>query len=417
VIPEGSVLPDYRGYCLSSVPGTIMKAFGVPTSRPSLPADALGGVDLSGVDNIVLFLIDGLGFNEWSAQAGSGFFGALQSAGSVRPVTTIFPSTTGAALTTLSTGLTVQEHGLLEWSVYLKQLDSVILTLPFSRVGDKGRDTLKGEVSPSALFSGSTIYRALGESGVKSTSFSNRVLAHSVYSEVSHRGSEMVPYYLASDLAASLRSRVDAAKGKNLFYVYWSSVDYIEHKFGPGSAESEVEATLISTALKQGFLSRLGREAAKRTLVILTADHGHIAVDPAQTIYINRFRSFVKGLKARRAGGPVPPWGSGRDMYLLVKKGELDAMLDLLQKRLGDAACVLKTSEALGRGLFGLNKPSRRFLDRLGNLMVLPNGSNMVWYRYFAGDELDVRGHHGGLSGQEMTIPLAAGLASELQRA
>ena len=415
VLPPGAVKPDYGGYCLSNVPSTIMSVFGVNSGRPVLPKDALGSVETGGIDNVILLLCDGLGYNEWTRQAGRGFFGSISAKGSVRPITTIFPSTTAAALTTVATGLTPQEHGLPEWYVYMEEIGAVIITLPFVRVGDKGRDTLEGEFNPRALFSGRTMFQRLREEGIKSTSLSSRNLAYTVYSTISRTGSEVLPYSAASDLTVSLRRLVERSRGKNLFYAYWSYVDTIEHMYGPNTDESEVEASVISHAFQQGFLSKLDREAAKRTLILVTADHGQLQVDPKKTVYMNRWGRLTKAFKKSPLKEPIPPWGSARDAYLEVEEDSVEATRRYLEKRLRGVASVLTTAEGIEMGLFGINRPSRRFRRRVGNLMILPHGNKTVWYRYSKGDPLNLRGHHGGLTKDEMTIPLAAARVSDIQ--
>jgi len=47
--------------------------------------------------------------------------------------------------------------------------------------------------------------------------------------------------------------------------------------------------------------------------------------------------------------------------------------------------------------------------------MILPHGNRTVWFRYRRKDSLDLRGHHGGLTSDEMTIPLAAARVSDIQ--
>ena len=116
MVPPGSLKPDYRGYCLSNVSSTVLSLLGVNPNRTTLPKDALGGTE-SEIENVVLMLFDGLGYRELLRQTERGFFGSLAKEGSVRPITTVFPSTTAAALTSVSTGLTPQEHGLPEWFV------------------------------------------------------------------------------------------------------------------------------------------------------------------------------------------------------------------------------------------------------------------------------------------------------------
>jgi hypothetical protein len=416
MLPPESLVPDYRGYCLCNVPPTIFSLFGLGDGGRGLPRDALGPTETSGTENVVLFLLDGLGYSEWRKQKENGFIGALSRKGNVRPISTVFPSTTAAALTTISTGLTPQEHGLPEWYVYMKEIGEVIVTLPFARAGEPGRDTLVGAMDPRALFDGTTIFERLKAGGVESTSLTNRVLAHTAYSEVARRGSKVEPYISASDLSVNLRNLVERAKGKNLFYVYWSFIDTIEHSYGPNTEVATIEASLISYALQEGFLSKLSNDAARRTLVLVTADHGQVNVDPKKTLYMNRFGKLVKALSTTPSGKRIPPWGSARDAFVSVDETRLDEMKAYLTHKLEGVASVLKTKDAIKQGLFGINEPTRKFRRRVGNLMILPHGTNTVWFRYRKGDSLDLRGHHGGLSQDEMTIPLAAAKVADLQR-
>ena len=415
MLPPRSVKPDYSKYCLPNVPNTLLSLLGVDPGRPTLPKDALGGTETGGVENVILMLFDGLGYRELSRQGGSGFFGSLTKKGSVRPISTIFPSTTAAALTSVSTGLTPQEHGLPEWFVYMEELGEIVVTLPFTRAGESGRDTLVGSFDPRALFDGKTIFQKLKEGGVHSTSLTGRPLAKTAYTTVSRAGSDVAAYNTASDFSVSLRHLVERARGPNLFYAYWSYVDTLEHIYGPNTDEAEVEASLVSHALQEGFLSKLDRSAAKKTLIAIVADHGQINIDPEKTLYMNRWGKLTKALRRSPSGKTIPTWGSARDAYMWIDEDKLDETEDYLSGKLKGVASVLKTQEAIDQGVFGINKPSRKFRRRIGNLMVLPHGNNTVWYRYKKGESLDMRGHHGGMSPDEMTIPLGVARASDLQ--
>ncbi len=414
MLPPGSIRPDYEGNCLSNVPSTALTLLGKRSNRPTLSHDALEGVETSGAENVILMVCDGLGMNEWLRKPATGFFGTLSKKGAVKPITTVFPSTTAAAVTTVSTGLTPQEHGLPEWYVYMEELGEVVVALPFTRVGERGTDTLKGILPAKTLIDDTTIFQQAGD-GVSCTSFVSRGLAKTVYTRVSRAGSEVSPYTTSSDLAVSLRRHVEKARGKNLIYVYWSYVDTIEHIYGPGTDEAYVETSLISHALQEGFLGKLDREAAKRTLVILTADHGQLRVQPENTLYMNRWGKLKRSLRKSPKGKPIPPWGSARDAYLAIEEGKVDETKAYLQERLDGVATVLETGEAIRDGLFGINKPSKRFRRRVGDLMILPHDNKTVWYRYAEGDALSLRGHHGGLTQDEMTIPLAAARLSDLR--
>jgi len=414
VLPPDSVIPEYGSYCISGIPSSIMKHFGLKPVGVPLPEGALG--ETRGIENVVLLILDGFGMSAFRRQQREGFVKSMASKGSVRPITTVFPSTTAAALTTYATGLTPQEHGLHEWFLYIKDLDAVIATLPFSYASDPGRETLRGHMKPRALFTGEPIFGQLRKAGVNVESFVSRALAGTSYTSLVHRNSTKVAYSSSSDMVALLRRRLESVRGPSFFYVYWSYIDSIEHKYGPATDESELEAAAISFVIQKGLIERLGGAAAKKTLLIVSADHGQVPVNPEKTIYLNRYRSAVKGLRKLRSGRPIPATGSARDVFLHVQPDQVDRVAEVLAKGLSGRASVSRVDSAVKAGLFGLGKPSRKFKERVGSLLILPHGNRTVWYRDTPDYELDLRGHHGGMSREEMTVPLAVGRVSELQR-
>jgi hypothetical protein len=98
-----------------------------------------------------------------------------------------------------------------------------------------------------------------------------------------------------------------------------------------------------------------------------------------------------------------------------VDEARVDETKAYLEKKLDGIASVLKTEDAITGGLFGINSPTKKFRRRVGNLMILPHGNRTVWYKYRRGYEIDLRGHHGGLTNSEMEIPLAAARVSDIQ--
>jgi predicted AlkP superfamily pyrophosphatase or phosphodiesterase len=414
VLPPGSVSPQYGSNCISEIPGAIGKLLDVelPGSKPS--RDFLGDVDLDGIENVVLIAADGFGMNEWERQTGQGVARDLDVRGSVKAITTVFPSSTTSALTSLATGLTPQEHCLPEWFFYMKEVNSIVVSLPFSYMRDYGGDTLRGHAKPRSLFRGTPLFKELKASGVEVHSFTTRNLAKTVYTKLIHGASDIVPYQSGSDMVTSLRRTVESARDPSFSYVYWSHVDHIEHEFGPGTEEARLEAASISFLLHSGFVAKLDRRVAKRTLLVFTADHGQIATRPEDTLYLNSFRSLSRSFKVVK-GKRVTPAGVPRDVFLYIDEGRVDEILELLRVKLAGRASVLKTDDAIKAGLFGLNRASTKFKERVGNLLILPYGNGRIWYKGPAGYELNVRGLHGGLSKDEMLIPLAVGRLSDLQ--
>ena len=97
---------------------------------------------LEGINKVVLLVIDGFGFKQFINHLKENrFLTTLTNQGEVYPLTSIFPSQTKNALTTLNTGLTPQEHGLFEYFIYLKDI-GVVNALQFELFCYKLRDKL-----------------------------------------------------------------------------------------------------------------------------------------------------------------------------------------------------------------------------------------------------------------------------------
>jgi len=412
-LQEGSIWPRYGSHCLSNVTSTLLSILGVENGRTKLPGDVFDGVDTGGVQNVVLFVFDGLGLNEWERQVGEGFFGAMARNGRTTPITSVFPSTTSTALTTLTTGLTPQEHSLIEWFMYLPEADAIIQTLPFSPMDSKRSNAL-AKVDPEVLVTGEPVFPRLAWEDIAARSYLSRYISRSAYSELMHVGSEVQPYVDAADLSVMLRKKLEGEKSSSFHYVYLSSIDTLEHAYGPGSEESQLEAANISGTLKRGLLDTLDRKVATKTLFVLTADHGHVRTTPADTTWLESFPYLVKSFAENRTGSPLLPWGAPRDVYMQVEKESLDEVCGRLTIDLAGKATVLKTKDAVSAGVFGTGSPTRPFLQRTGNLMVLPHGKKTAWYHHPGVERPELTGQHGGMHPDEMLVPFSAARASSV---
>ena len=74
--------------------------------------------------------------------------------------------------------------------------------------------------------------------------------------------------------------------------------------------------------------------------------------------------------------------------------------------RLAGVAEVHKTQELLDQGYFGPLPTTPQFLGRLGNLVILPYAGESIWWYEKDKFEQKYYGYHGGLTPQEMEIPL-----------
>jgi hypothetical protein len=406
------VYPDYGRYSLAEVGPTLLDVFGVASERPTLPAHVYRDA-AAGCDRVVLFVLDGFGYVQLVRHHERlPFFQRLVERGAVHALTSVFPSTTAAGLTTLHTGLAPAEHGLPEWTMYFEEVDSLIETLPFRRLGDPVPDGLLREgADPGMLYAGPTVYSRLAEAGVPSYCFAHEAYATSVYSSAVMRGAQVVPYGHGSDLVVRLRQMLATVRGPAYFHVYWSAVDAVAHRFGPHSEEHRAELSVISHLLQTELLDQLPAVATAGTLLLLTADHGQVPVDPEAVTYLDHYPELVEALTHGRNGARIPPGGSPRDVFLHLAPERRDACVSWLRELLAGKAEVLAGDEA--PGLYGRNGLVESLARRVGNALIVPYQGHEVWYRHLADRPFTFRGHHGGLAEAEMLVPLAiAPLAS-----
>jgi predicted AlkP superfamily pyrophosphatase or phosphodiesterase len=398
--------PCYEGKCISNIPGTVLELFGVKNDR-KLPVEI--GTEVDEESKVVLFVLDGFGYNQFLRYCeGNRFLTNLAGKSSVFPVTSVFPSQTTNALTTLNTGLTPQEHGLFEYYLYLKEVDRIVSTLSFEPLGFKRRNELADRgFDPKLLFSGNTIQNTLREAGVRTFVHIYTGYAYSSYSKVIFDGSTIVPNLKSSDLIVNLRKTLQKEEGPAYFFVHLSNLDTIAHEYGPHSYEYRAELSVISYILQKELVEKIDRKTAEETLLLMTSDHGGVSIVPQNTTYLNGFPQVIENLQFGKSGKRILPTGSPRDVFLHVREEKLRETRELLVQKVGGKAKIVETEEAIKAGLFGLGEVGSEFFDRVGNLLILPYGNETVWFEHIKGRRLNLLGHHGGLTEEEMLVPLA----------
>lgn len=410
------IYPAYGDYCLSNVPPALVSLLGIRLNRPRLPSQLYKGVAKKNTKKVILFLIDGFGYHQWlKYYKEHQFLKTFTKRGIVSPITTSFPATTPVGLATVSTGLTPQEHCVPEWIAYYKELDRLILTIMFSELDGEPDNLLKKKVSPRIIFKGHTIYQQLKKKGVRSISFTRDSLAQSVWAQTLYKGSTISGYTDLADLMVKLRRTMET-RGRAYVYVYIPMVDAAAHQYGPYTDEHKAQMTALFSLLQKEFVEKLDKRSARETIVVITADHGQVRTDPKRTIYLNKYKKVTKNFQRNKKRKPIFPAGQPRDVFLYIKPNKLEETYSLLSRKLKGKATVIKTEDAVKEGLFGIGKPRKEFLERIGNLMILPHKNQTVWYKHTRKKNFNLLGHHGGLTPEEMLIPFAIAKLSDLQK-
>ena len=424
------VRPLYGTYCFSRIPWTIEAALtGEPNPR-TLPPDALGAL-ADRPDTVVLLFVDAFGwrFFEEFAESTPALARFLRD-GTVSKLTSVFPSTTSAHVACLHSGLTPAESGIYEWYQYEPAVGEMIAPLLSSRAGDKGRNGL--DLPPGTLFDGETLHERLAARGVRSISVTPAEFTPSPFNDAFTRGTVEVPWKgLVRGLNALARAVASPAGPEpRLIHYYYGGVDRIAHRSGPGSPELRETVRRFFAELERRFFRVLvgetegvsrsrrpeagttgsgsppGGRSAGRTCVVFTADHGMMGHDPARAVYLNQVLPEVERWMERGPGGrPKVPAGSPRDFFLHLREDSFAEALGAIRDAVADVAEVRPVGDLVAAGYFGDAPPSRRFLDRVGNAVILPRPGRAVWWYEEGRFESRHPGDHGGLTPEEMEIP------------
>ena len=404
VLPGGLARPLYDGYAFAQIPATLERLL---TGRPGgLPDEALDGLP-ERPHAVLVVLIDAFGWTFFERHAEHPVLRRLVERGTVSKLSSQFPSTTTAHMTTLHTGLPVTATGIYEWFMYEPSLGELIAPLLFSRAGDHGQDQLLAAgADPLAVFPWATLAQQLAKAGVSAHAVQPAHITGSAYSRAVLRGAEQHGYHDVEE-AFAISARLLRSEEPCYVFTYFPEFDTVAHEHGPLAARSDLVARSHLSALERA-LPRLAAASAGETVLILTADHGQVTIDPAETLYVNLIAPELEAMLERSASGrPLAPAGSARDLFLHVRPDRIVEAVSRLQRMLGDRAQVRLVDELLDDGVFG-PPPDDRLRARIGNVLILPADGESVWWYEAEKFIQRFRGHHGGLQPEELRVPFAA---------
>ena len=409
-VAPGLVAPRYDGWGIANVAPSILRAFGVADEHPGLDAAALPPALLDGVRRIVVLIVDAFGWQQLHdelARQPDLFLGELirREGVAFAPLTSVFPSTTVNALTTANTGAQPIEHGVLGYTLWLREYGAVSEMITFGPYAANGWSYMQAGVEPTDFQPLPSIFARARAAGVVPYLVSPAMFERSPLSLMHSGGATYVPYLGLSDGLAQIRRLVETPGDAPLLIgAYYGQLDTIAHVYGTGTPEHAAEVAQIDGALRREIFDRIDRDD---TLFILYADHGQINCDAAHTV------DLVADM-ALRGDLVVPPTGEGRARYLHVRDGRRAAVRARVAARYGAFSTLLDAEEAIGRGLFGPAAPAERSRARIGDLVLLPH-ENYYFHDYPTPRRkaLDMVGRHGGLTPEELLVPF---LAARLKR-
>ena len=393
--------PNYTGLSILNIPTSLCHFLGVPPlgDGPLAPEILLPLGE--GYQRLILVLMDALALHRFQLWMQDSAWYELAQHGVLAPLTSVTPSTTSAALTSLWTGRSPAIHGITGYEMWLKEYGIVantILHAPITYQNDVGSLTRAG-FDPEKFLNLPTLGQHLAAHGIKPYAFQHHSIVHSGLSRMFFQDVTARSFSTAADLWVNLRQQIENRPRERMFAsVYWGEVDGFSHRYGPDDERTAAEFASFSQVFERLFLGRLKPEFRRDTLVILTADHGQIATQPNPYFDLRNHPGLVRRLH-------LLPTGEHRLAYLYVRPGQIEAVREYIGRTWPSQFRILDTPYAVEAGLFGLGEPHPRLLDRLGDLIVIARGDAYLWW---ADKEDHMYGRHGGLHPEEMLVPFLA---------
>jgi len=406
----GIPLPAYHGRSLANLAAGLARSLGRPASDPSpLPGlvpelDPLEGETLDGP--VVVLLLDGLGWLALRSSAAKTPGGtAARWSSRARPLTSVFPTTTTVALTSLSTGAAPSQHGVVGHRVYLPRFNSVVEMLRMSPLGVTAAETLVDpDWSPSMVSGVPSMFRR----GVEAVALSRDRYAGSGFTRLLYDGAAFVAYATASDFALALLGLLERPEPPPLVFAYWDDLDVGQHLRGPLPELVDLELDRVDALIT--FVARhLDPNRARRTRLVITGDHGQVPMAPERQLVADQDGELLSHLVR-------PPSGDRRATFFAARPGHHEALRDALEARRVPGTQLLEMPRALEGGLFGPAPYHPELPERLGDYLMLSPSPGGVSYTApgSRGHRNPMRGAHGGLEPEELLVPLISGSLGEL---
>ena len=394
-----AVKPMYGKASISDVPSIISRTLGLKITGNKSP---IAGKDFPHVDRLIFFFLDGFGTStvRWALEKFSlphtqEFIGKAD----LDVITSTFPSTTSTATISCHSGLTPGEHGVIGYTQYLSSIGTVCNMINMSPLGLKGRSISDHVLNSNQDLIGNTIHSSLTKDGVKSFYYSPRAISKSGLTKITTGSAIIRPYLSHSHLFTLLKSDFEREKGQSFHFCYIPTVDTISHKVGPYTEETANEIESIFHMILE--LSKT--HSTRNTGIMISADHGHTVV-PKENL-----RDIATDLKLRK-NMIAPAVGDIRAPFLHLRK---DKLKESVEHILGnyEGFVPMDLEEAISKDLFGPCDPDKiRFGSGEDIVLLPPNGFGIMDSTLSLLDpdsaEINMIGMHGGLSREEMEIPL-----------
>ncbi len=325
----------------------------------------------------VLVVLDGLGWDQ--LQANRDLLPTLAALDG-GPITTVAPSTTAAALTSIATSLPPGEHGIIG---YRMAVDGEVFNS--LRWGTPNRPDARSTIPPRSL---QPYEPFLGHQPILVTKAEFR---RSGFTDAHLRGGRLVGYRTPAIMVHEIGRVI--REGEQAVYAYYDGVDKVAHEYGLGSAyRSEL---VFADRLVAAVLDAV----PAGTTVMVTADHGQVDCGTELTPLhpeVERLTGLLSG--------------EARFRWLHANDGAAADLLAAATEYHGHHAWVRSIDELIDEQWFSTRGLPDEVRGRLGDVALVP-----IEPIGFADPDdtgpFELIGRHGSATSAEMLVPCVVATA------
>lgn len=360
--------PDYDRSILS-VASSVLKYFGVTDcEHKTLPE--LDELLKKNYKNVIVMLFDGMGTSVLNHHLKEDSF--LRQHHSA-DISSVYPSTTVAAVTAIESGYSPAQTGWVGWDLYFDEIGESVTV--FKNTLQRNGDPAAKYNVPQKYIPYKRIFQRIEEVRGKRTAY--YVSAFSKYRSKSVHHICKTVY------------RLSKKRKQKYIYTYWYQPDNIMHIHGVDSVQAKAEVEQIDKEV-QKLCSKL-----KNSLVIITADHGQIN---CKTEYLEDYPELTDMLK-------IPPSVEPRALSFFIKDGRKEDFKREFNKIFGDTFRLMSKEDVFSENLLGYGTVHPKTKDFIGDYLAVATDNTVI---YTKRSDFEAIGGHAGLTQEEMTVPFIA---------
>lgn len=373
------VLPNYE-HCILNLITSILKKYNVETKHKSL--ENVDNILKNKYKNVVLMILDGMGEHILNKTSLEGYFKSKQ----IDCITSVYPSTTTAALTTYHSGQPPYETGWIAWSQYFKEYGRALDM--FSH-----KESYQGEILKNNkidVFKEIVNYKPIFE---KIEEASPNVKAYEItptYSE--KRAKRSIRADSIDEIIENIEMLCNNTEEKFIF-AYSDNPDGLLHKFGTTSNEAKDFIVEAEAKIKE-----MCEKLPEDTIIIISADHGHKDIEKSySTLDYPEIQECLI----------LPPSLESRVLSFWVKEDMKEEFEKRFNARYENEFWLMTKEEFLDKHFLGYGEKNPKIDDFIGNYIAVSISSSMIRLETYLAEGKEVKkSTHCGLTKEEMEVPV-----------